>query len=242
MSDNDHEYSQFVDAVNVEHDDLLWDHLIVQPIARPQYGDSNPYVNATHDEGEETKEEDAHGGHEQETYSGSMLFGTIEVDLETDTVTTPALEVVISHNTTAPSGGPDEETPNAPDSRVLESEATTLIGPGSRKQVIALVVQETKNKFGKAADNTANRLAVRHYILNVLEKHKMRPSHIRMVIETAVELVFIPDNSEVVAIRVKNSIAAQNQHQALRDASHGGNWLTRLLRLTTGVELTKSQA
>lgn len=73
----------------------------------------------------------------------------------------------------------------------------------SRISYLSIAVSEVKNKIGTPTDNDANRMVARRLLRTTMESHGLRPSHINQLIAIGVELVFIPNDSEVCAAKVK---------------------------------------
>jgi len=62
---------------------------------------------------------------------------------------------------------------------------------------VRCMVADAKNRFGCPNDNKANRLAVRKYILDAMQRHGVRPTHIANVLPIAIELVFHKSEMEL---------------------------------------------
>jgi len=71
------------------------------------------------------------------------------------------------------------------------------------------VVAEIKCKLGLPNDTPANRLVIRRMANNIMENHKVRPTHIKRVISMIVELVLLPDVDDCKAIEIKLSCSAK---------------------------------
>lgn len=76
---------------------------------------------------------------------------------------------------------------------------TNVVRPDRKRNYVRSVVAEVKNRFGTPTDNSANRLAVRKSLLDIMKTHKLRPSHINQMIDLCVVLVFTPNDVELVA-------------------------------------------
>jgi len=75
---------------------------------------------------------------------------------------------------------------------------------------VRTVVAEIKNRLGCPPANAANLLAVRRMAVNIMEKHGVRPSHVRRAVELVVAGVFVPDEDDLVGAKIlqSNSVAA----------------------------------
>jgi hypothetical protein len=72
----------------------------------------------------------------------------------------------------------------------------------------SVVVNELKNKFGLPQDNPANRLAVRRMALNLVTNYGLRPGHTATIIDDICESVFLPNEHEIQAKGMRNSVLA----------------------------------
>jgi hypothetical protein len=79
------------------------------------------------------------------------------------------------------------------------------IRPGKKVSVIQELVTDCKIKFGRCADNAANRKMIHRFCVNSCERHGMRTTHIRCVVATVVELVLTPDCWELEARQLASS-------------------------------------
>lgn len=66
-------------------------------------------------------------------------------------------------------------------------------------------IHSVRAVMGLPTDNAANRLVVRKKLINAMEEHGMRLSHISAHIDLAIEAVFIPSENQVIARGVKNT-------------------------------------
>ncbi len=109
-----------------------------------------------------------------------------------------------------------------------------------REPYLCTVVQEVKNRFGIPLDNTANRLAVRKAALDIMTAHQVRPTHINQWIDTVVELVFIPNDSEVYSQRVANSLRAlQRRNGYVRGSLQ---WVSRIFHFMSDEAISVEEA
>lgn len=88
----------------------------------------------------------------------------------------------------------------------------------------ASIVSEIKNRLGCPAATAANKLAVRRMAINAMDKHGLRPSHVRSVIEIIVAGVFIPDEEDLRGAKIEQSNAAGELRQGVANAGPVGAW------------------
>lgn len=86
------------------------------------------------------------------------------------------------------------------------------------------VAAEIKNRLGCPAPNAANLLAVRRMANNIMEKHGVRPSHIRQTIELVVAGVFVPDEEDLRGAKVLQSVSVAALREELADAGPRSAW------------------
>jgi len=89
---------------------------------------------------------------------------------------------------------------------------------------VPCVVSEIKNRLGVPKSNAANELAVRRMALQIMTKHGVRPTHIRMYIEVIIQGVFIPDEHDLLAAEMKASNTARNLHHQHQNAGPQSVW------------------
>lgn len=67
------------------------------------------------------------------------------------------------------------------------------------------VLAETKAKFGTPSNDESNRRAVSRFVQNIMNKHGLRPTHIKTYLPMVVSLTFIAGKEETEALSVMNS-------------------------------------
>jgi len=90
--------------------------------------------------------------------------------------------------------------------------------PPTRRQYIAQCAAIAKATFGTPERSAANDLAIRDFLRRLMTNDRHRPSHINRDIPLAIELVYLPANSELEAIRFRHSAAAQERLMIARNA------------------------
>jgi len=118
---------------------------------------------------------------------------------------------------------------------VIEVEKHRRLNRRRRGEYIGSVVSDIKNRLGCPTDNAANRLAVRRMANNIMNKHGVRPTHIRSTIEVVISGVFIPDNEDILAAAIDNSLIAATQKRRLRSAGPQ-SWTDRIRGMFGGVD------
>jgi len=78
---------------------------------------------------------------------------------------------------------------------------------GKRKTFIAACVLEAKVQFGLPTDCEANRLMIRKFVRDMMVERGMRPTHIAGFLDLVVELVFVPSEDQILARRLRASVA-----------------------------------
>jgi len=88
----------------------------------------------------------------------------------------------------------------------------------------AAVVGEIKNKLGLPKVTEANKLVVRRMAHNIMVRHGVRPTHIRMSIEKIVVGVFIPDRYDVESAEMLASDAVRDLREQVCSAGPKNGW------------------
>lgn len=96
---------------------------------------------------------------------------------------------------------------------VIEVKQHRRIRTKHRGKYVAVVVSEIKNRLGCPMPTEANLLAVRRMAKNIMDKHGLRPTHVRVAIESVIAGVFVPDEYDERSAKVLGS----NTIRALRD-------------------------
>ncbi len=86
------------------------------------------------------------------------------------------------------------------------------------------VIAQTKNRFGTPEDTTANRLAVRKYLLDTMTAHRVRPSHINQLIDICVTMVFVDNNVQNYAKQLEKCA-----HMLIRKHKYRWTWVKKLV-------------
>jgi len=107
---------------------------------------------------------------------------------------------------------------------------------GNRKHYMSSVICEAKNRFGTPEDTKANRLAVRRYCLDLMNKHGLRPTHIAQVLPVCVSLVFTNSDSDIYAKELESTFA-----YASRQGPSGYGFVRRLLNTLFGMRVNKAE-
>jgi len=89
---------------------------------------------------------------------------------------------------------------------------------------VRAVVSEVKNRLGLCTPNAANLLAVRRMAWNIMDKHGVRPTHMRELIELVVVGVFVPDKEDLRAARILQSLSIEALREEARDAAPKSAW------------------
>jgi len=126
---------------------------------------------------------------------------------------------------------PDEERADDRPSKVFvnchnvrEEVNHNRISHHRRGEYIASVVDEIKNKLGLPKDNAANRLCVRRMAMQAMNGHYVRPTHQRLVIETIVSMVFVPDDMDILGAKISASNTVRNHHYQHQNAGPRNVW------------------
>jgi len=75
----------------------------------------------------------------------------------------------------------------------------------TRVRYVATLALVAKNRYGVLSNTAANKQMVRTFLLGVATDHGMRPSHIAKSLDIAVELAFVPSETELVAKQINYS-------------------------------------
>lgn len=76
---------------------------------------------------------------------------------------------------------------------------------------VAVCTVQAKNRFGVMERNTANFMVVRRFIGDLMAEHGMRPTHISIHLDMAVEAFFVPSIHQLEAQRFRRTQAAQHR-------------------------------
>lgn len=109
---------------------------------------------------------------------------------------------------------------------VIEVKNSRRVATNGRHFYNAAVVAEIKNKLGLTKPTEANKLVVRRMARNIMEKHGVRPTHIRQSIEKVVAGVFVPDQYDIEASAMLSSNAVANLRSQVDDSGPKNGWST----------------
>jgi hypothetical protein len=88
----------------------------------------------------------------------------------------------------------------------------------------AAVVAEIKNRLGCPAKTQANILAVRRMAVNIMERHGVRPTHVRQTVELVVAGVFVPDKHDLRGAKILQSVSVEALREEIEDARPVSVW------------------
>jgi len=148
---------------------------------------------------------------------------------------------IVVHNQVAPVPEPSEPDTDRPEEDeeldtpgpslvyticqdAIEVKASRRIATNGRKFYEASVVSEIKSKLGVPKFTEANKLAVRRAAHRIMEKHGVRPSHMRQSMEKIIAGVFIPDRFDVEAAKMMASNTVANIQDEYHDAGPKNGW------------------
>jgi len=100
--------------------------------------------------------------------------------------------------------------------------------------VWSLCRQEVVAHVGILSDTPANRLVVQRIILDFLREKKARPYDVVRILPVAVELCFVPLDSEIMSRKVKVSMAAYRKALELANVGPNRTLTQKLLGLPRG--------
>lgn len=109
---------------------------------------------------------------------------------------------------------------------VIEVKNSRRVATNGRHFYNAAVVAEIKNKLGLPKCTEANKLVVRRMARNIMEKHGVRPTHIRQSIEKVVAGVFVPDQYDIEASAMLSSNAVTDLRSQVNDSGPKNGWST----------------
>nr|WRQ65009.1 hypothetical protein [Tolivirales sp.] len=127
------------------------------------------------------------------------------------------------------SGGEDPVVPQGVATSVYRLAQDVVEVKGHRRvrrpeKYVRAVVVEIKNRLGCPAPNAANLLAARRMAMNIMERHGVRPSHIRRAVELVVAGVFVPDEEDLVGAKILQSVSVAALRDELSDAGPKSAW------------------
>lgn len=96
-----------------------------------------------------------------------------------------------------------------------------------------IIVNEAKNRFGCPPRNKANLLAVRKFLVDRMTAVNVRPTHMNMMLPLCIEMVFVPNDSELAAERIAAC------WEATRGSSAYKRWYRWACNLLCGVQGTR---
>jgi len=102
------------------------------------------------------------------------------------------------------------------------------------------VISEIKNRLGVPKETEANKLAVRRMAHNIMTRHGVRPTHIRMFIEVVVAGVFVPDIQDQRAAEILASRRLSELRAKMREAGPHSVWERMWGRFTGSRGLTRA--
>lgn len=125
------------------------------------------------------------------------------------------------------------DRPSNPVSTSTEADNYMVVRRMHRRLYVTTIVQQAKNRFGRPQATAANRLAVRKFLLDLMTEHKLRPTHINVMIDLALELVFVANDSELSADEIARCYSAVR-----RGGKQTGvvGWLYWVFRQCTGYQ------
>jgi hypothetical protein len=100
------------------------------------------------------------------------------------------------------------------------SEAATLVHQKTRParaRFVSSLILEGRSRFGFLKRSEPNRMMLRKYLYGVCLDHQVRPTHIALLLDLAVEAYFIPTDVDVAIAEVRYARAAKQQNKALAD-------------------------
>nr|QNM36908.1 hypothetical protein [Forsythia suspensa tombusvirus] len=86
------------------------------------------------------------------------------------------------------------------------------------------IIMEIKNRLGCPAPNAANLLAVRRMAINSMERHGVRPTHVRRTVELVVAGVFLPDEHDLRGAKILQSVSMGALREEVADAGPKSVW------------------
>ncbi len=92
-----------------------------------------------------------------------------------------------------------------------------------------IIVNEAKNRFGCPQRNKANLLAVRKFLVDRMTAVNVRPTHMNRMLPLCIEMVFVPNDSEMAAERIAAC------WEATRGSSGYKRWYRWACNLVCGV-------
>lgn len=107
----------------------------------------------------------------------------------------------------------DPTLKNLPQEPVLPARCLRGHTKRRRRDLISNMAAEAKQKFPLIRKSEANYLVVRRFIYDRLKEHGVRVSHIKTVLPLAIELAFVPDESEIEAIQFAASAQVNLMHE-----------------------------
>ena len=108
---------------------------------------------------------------------------------------------------------------------VVEVKNHRRVSKHSKRSYESCVVSEIKNKMGLPKPTEANRLVVRRMAHNIMTKHGVRPTHIRLSIERVIAGVFVPDAEDLVAAEMLASNRMADLRQQVENAGPKTKWM-----------------
>jgi len=106
----------------------------------------------------------------------------------------------------------------------IEVKNSRRIATNGRKFYNATVVAEIKNKLGLPKCTEANKLVVRRMARNIMERHGVRPTHVRQSIEKIVAGVFVPDQYDIEASAMLTSNVTADLRRQVDNSGPKNGW------------------
>jgi hypothetical protein len=104
----------------------------------------------------------------------------------------------------------------------------------TKRDALAVTLsQMARVKFPIETRSMANKLVVRHFIHNEMEKSGMRPFHIAQTIGLAVEMAFVPNEYDIEVTQFQSSTAYMNQFDRF-ERPYTTSWFSTLFKWMPG--------
>jgi len=107
---------------------------------------------------------------------------------------------------------------------VVEVKNHRRINARNRGNYVAAVVSEIKNRLGPVCPTAANKLVVRRMANNIMQRHGVRPTHIREIIERVTAGVFVMDSEDLLGARMLASNVTGDLRAEVDDAGPRTAW------------------
>jgi len=115
--------------------------------------------------------------------------------------------------------------------QLVVNDARVVVAP---KRFMRACIMETKARFGTPERNAANRLAVRKHLLDIMNRHGVRPTHVQRYIGICVVMVFADNEADLVAEDLEQCEAYQLGLREWREERGFWRWVRRTWRSVVG--------